>query len=76
MELDGGEDLEDEGRGDCDLNILYKRILIFNKNVVFLNMIEKKITKLNLYKDTLEKKMVLGLALRERALTNMCKALK
>lgn len=42
MELDGGEDLEDEGRGDCDLNILYKRILIFNKNVIFLNMIEKK----------------------------------
>lgn len=32
MELDVGEDLEgDEGRGDCDLNILYERVFIFNK---------------------------------------------
>lgn len=42
-ELDGGEDLEgDEGRGDCDLNILYEKVFIFNKNITFLNMIKKK----------------------------------
>lgn len=76
MELDGGENLEgDEGKGDCDLNILYERVFIFIKKITFLNMIKKKITKLNLYKNTLEK-MVLGLALSDRALTNMREALK
>lgn len=52
-ELDGGEDLEgDEGRGDCDLNILYEKVFIFNKNIHSLTWSRKK---LNLYKDKLGK---------------------
>lgn len=42
-ELDGGEDLEgSEGRGDCDLNILYEKAFIFSKKITFLNMIKNK----------------------------------
>lgn len=43
MELDGGENLEgDEGKGDCDLNILYERVFIFIKKITFINQ-EKKL---------------------------------
>lgn len=43
MELDGGENLEgDEGKGDCDLNVVYERVFIFIKKITFLNMMKKK----------------------------------